>query len=282
MDIITAALAASMSGGGGGGTGTDDYNELSNKPKINNVTIAGNKSLSDIGAADASETYTDAEVDALLADKADADDVYTKQQVDTELAKKPGEITTGKQYVIDGQTVTAGTGAEAFNRLSTNIASGPYSHAEGAQIYINSPPNDTVPIFKAGEDFMVAIMYKSSSYSDAMYKGGSDVVNAAENSLPNRRVTNMYLHVSPYDTQLGVGSNYPYGQSVDASTLTSGNYLLLAEGFNGSIYATMIADGEVIVRDLVPARRTSDNKVGMYDMVSHNFFTSAGSGEFAL
>lgn len=88
MDIITAALAASMSGGGGGGTGTDDYNELSNKPKINGVTLAGNKSLSGIGAAAADETYTDEEVDALLSEKADADDVYTKAQTDAELAKK--------------------------------------------------------------------------------------------------------------------------------------------------------------------------------------------------
>ena len=150
------------------------------------------------------------------------------------------------------------------------------------QIYVNSPPSSTVPIINAGENFMVAIMYKSSSYSDAMYKGGSDVVNAEENSLPNQSVTNVYLHVSTYDTQFGVGSTYPYGQSVDASTLTSGNYQLLAEGFNGSIYATLIADGEVIVRDFVPARRTSDGKVGMYDMVTHNFFTSAGSGDFTL
>lgn len=88
MDIITAALAVSMSGGGGGGTGTDDYNDLTNKPKINGVALAGNKSLSDIGAAAASETYTDTEVDALLEAKADADDVYTKAETGTELAKK--------------------------------------------------------------------------------------------------------------------------------------------------------------------------------------------------
>lgn len=49
------------------------------------------------------------------------------------IAKKPGEITTGKQYVIGGQTVTAGTGAEAFNDLTTNKAAGEYSHAEGVR-----------------------------------------------------------------------------------------------------------------------------------------------------
>ena len=40
--------------GGGGGGGTTDYTDLSNKPQINGVTLAGNKSLSDIGAAAAS------------------------------------------------------------------------------------------------------------------------------------------------------------------------------------------------------------------------------------
>lgn len=54
MDIITAALAASMSGGGGGG----------------------------------SDSYTKAETDALLAAKADKSDTYTKAQVDAELAEK--------------------------------------------------------------------------------------------------------------------------------------------------------------------------------------------------
>ena len=47
------------------------------------------------------------------------------------LAKKPGEITTGKEYTIYGQTVTAGVGAEAFNDLTNNQASGTNSHSEG-------------------------------------------------------------------------------------------------------------------------------------------------------
>lgn len=81
-----------VNGTASGGGGTSDYTDLTNKPKINNVTLAGNKSLSDIGAADASETYTETEVDALLAEKADADDVYTKTEVDTELTKKVDKV----------------------------------------------------------------------------------------------------------------------------------------------------------------------------------------------
>lgn len=36
-------------GGGGGGGGSSSYSDLSNKPKINNVTLSDNKSLSDLG-----------------------------------------------------------------------------------------------------------------------------------------------------------------------------------------------------------------------------------------
>lgn len=38
--------------GGGGGGGTDDYTHLENKPKINNVTLSGNKTGADLGLVD--------------------------------------------------------------------------------------------------------------------------------------------------------------------------------------------------------------------------------------
>ena len=46
MDL-PSYLLGKKSGGGGGGT--TNYDELSNKPSINNVTLSGNKSSSDLG-----------------------------------------------------------------------------------------------------------------------------------------------------------------------------------------------------------------------------------------
>lgn len=41
---------------GGGGSGSSSYSDLSNKPKINSITLSGNKSLSDLGiSAEGSE-----------------------------------------------------------------------------------------------------------------------------------------------------------------------------------------------------------------------------------
>lgn len=38
-------------GGGGGEGGTTNYNDLSNKPKINGTTLSGNKTLAQLGIA---------------------------------------------------------------------------------------------------------------------------------------------------------------------------------------------------------------------------------------
>lgn len=56
-ELYDLMRARTLSGGGSGGSGTDNYNALTNKPKINGVTLQGDKSLSDIG------TYSKAEID---------------------------------------------------------------------------------------------------------------------------------------------------------------------------------------------------------------------------
>lgn len=43
--------AIAMNGGGGGGGGTSDYNQLEHLPKVNNVTLKGNKTPDDLGLA---------------------------------------------------------------------------------------------------------------------------------------------------------------------------------------------------------------------------------------
>lgn len=65
-DLSTGDLYALTSSGewikqsaSSGGQGMDNYNDLSNKPQINGVTLQGNKSLSDIG------TYSKAEIDGM-------------------------------------------------------------------------------------------------------------------------------------------------------------------------------------------------------------------------
>lgn len=55
--ITSDAVAKAIAGGGGGG-GSTDYADLTNKPKINNVELSGNKSSSDLGLANEANLNT--------------------------------------------------------------------------------------------------------------------------------------------------------------------------------------------------------------------------------
>lgn len=50
--------------------------------------------------------------------------------------------------------------------------------------------------------------------------------------------------------------------------------------FTGAVKIYRISRNGNLVRDLIPAKRNSDNVVGMWDTVSKTFFTNAGTGSF--
>ena len=50
--------------------------------------------------------------------------------------------------------------------------------------------------------------------------------------------------------------------------------------WTGRIYHAQISEGTGIVANLIPVMRNSDSKVGMYNTVTRQFFTNAGTGEF--
>jgi hypothetical protein len=77
IDQTGNTLTINSTGGGSGGT--SDYTELSNKPKINNVELNGNKTTSDLGIVipDVSNFIT--------KDVDDLTNYYTKVEVDTKI-----------------------------------------------------------------------------------------------------------------------------------------------------------------------------------------------------
>ena len=51
MDIMDVLLSAKLNKNSDGSSGTTNYNQLTNKPKINNIELSGNKTLTDLGIA---------------------------------------------------------------------------------------------------------------------------------------------------------------------------------------------------------------------------------------
>ena len=74
----------------------------------------------------------------------------------------------------------------------------------------------------------------------------------------------------------------------DSFTMNGPNLVLFAVNANGSIsehsktklYYTKIWLNSVLTRNFIPCKRKSDNVIGLYDMVSRQFFTNSGTGDF--
>ena len=90
MDILDIAIAKQLAGGGGG-SGTDNYNDLSNLPKINDVTLSGNKSSSALGLQ--SEITSENKLDSDLIDDTNQDNKF--------VTSTEKNTWNGKQNAID-------------------------------------------------------------------------------------------------------------------------------------------------------------------------------------
>ena len=73
-----------------------------------------------------------------------------------------------------------------------------------------------------------------------------------------------------------------------SSFTTPGNAYIFSCNQNDTPYLTSniklwylkIWENDLLVRNFIPAKRKSDNVIGMYDMVSRQFFTNSGTGSF--
>lgn len=69
------------------------------------------------------------------------------------------------------------------------------------------------------------------------------------------------------------------GQTYDVSSMDdTHNFILLSDWYLGESNSQTsyfkVSDGDIVLMELIPARRNSDSAVGMYDLVSNNFLTS--------
>lgn len=70
MDFYDVLFAKKLNGGGGGGS--SDYDDLTDKPQINSVTLSGNKTSADLGLQPSTEVINKLATDTsvtLVADK---------------------------------------------------------------------------------------------------------------------------------------------------------------------------------------------------------------------
>lgn len=115
MDIVDLAILKKMVSGGGG-SGTDNYNDLLNLPKINGETLAGNKTAENLGLQD-----------ALTFDSTPTEDSTNPVEsggVYSELAKKQDNLTFDGTYdASTNKAATESTVTNAINELDVSATS---------------------------------------------------------------------------------------------------------------------------------------------------------------
>ena len=90
MDLLDIAIVKQLTGGGGG-SGTDNYNDLSNLPMINDTTLSGNKTSANLGLQ--SEINSDSKLASDLVDDTNQDNKF--------VTSSEKSTWNGKQNAID-------------------------------------------------------------------------------------------------------------------------------------------------------------------------------------
>ena len=98
-------------GGGGGTGGTTDYNDLANKPQINNVEIKGNLSLEELGLMSSIDTEN------ALAKKANSSDVYNKEHIDIIESQLADKANTAD---VNSKLETKANIEDVYNKTTVN------------------------------------------------------------------------------------------------------------------------------------------------------------------
>lgn len=100
ISLSDDVLSLSLEGDGGGGT--DNYNDLKNKPSINNVVLVGNKTLQDLGISEIlynTTEYWNSQVG--VQSKAGVLYVYSDYRQEDGVYIPAVKIGDGNAYIID-------------------------------------------------------------------------------------------------------------------------------------------------------------------------------------
>ena len=98
MDLLDIAIVKQLAGGGGG-SGTDNYNDLSNLPKINDTTLSGNKTAASLGLQN--EINSDNKLSSDLIDDTGATNLFVTEEEKLEWSGKQDEITNANKLDAD-------------------------------------------------------------------------------------------------------------------------------------------------------------------------------------
>lgn len=95
-----------------------------------------------------------------------------------------------------------------------------------------------------------------------------------------------YARISNPDTGVVLAENTDYFELIESPIwlfhCDSDKSYMLTRYVNAKLYAFKVYLSGSLIHDLVPCYRKSDNKPGLYDIISETFYTNQGNGDFTV
>ena len=197
-----------------GGGGTHNYEELANKPSINNVTLVGDKSLSDLGVPTKTSELTN---DSNFV--SDANYVHTDNNFTTAEKTKLNGIASGAEVNVQSDWNVTNTSSDAFIKNKPSIPS-KTSDLTNDSGFITSVPVTSVNS-KTGAVVLAASDVGALSDSTVIPTKTSELTNDSGflTSVPVTSVNNKTGAVSLSASDVGaLASNTTYVSTVNGSS----------------------------------------------------------------
>lgn len=133
---------------------------------------------------------------------------------------------------------------------------------------MGNPETDTFRFFNATG--VCYLDYGSGTPYNRINGGNINANTLYELEVGNRYVKNLVTGNNIVSSSSVSFSNKSYNIFVNGNTAYSSN----------KWYYVKIYSNSDLVRDFIPVKRKTDNKVGLYDLVEHKFYGNNGSGDF--
>lgn len=182
--------------------------------------------------------------------------------------------TTGTQYIqtdLSGAARWVGSGQGTSESGGSKCILGGLA-TSGASVYLASRFGSSTS--SSNKNWTIDGGSNSSGISGLTYVDYDIMYNSIPEGSSSSLFTGKINSVSVTRTNTDVFTTWYIGAAIGAPTPT-------VYGFIGNIYTQKAYQNGKLVGDFRPARRKSDNVVGMYDAVSNKFYTNSGTGDFA-
>lgn len=124
----------------------------------------------------------------------------------------------------------------------------------------------------------------NNAFSAAFGDGFKDFGVQADISVAHKVVINSYLsRFAELDGVRVTGTGNPtYDEDKNIYLFARNRSGAVDYHCKATIYYSKISENGVLIQDLIPCYRKADNKTGMYDLVTKQFFVNQGTGEFLV